>query len=444
MLNFNRLSIIGAGYVGLVTGACLSEFGLTVTCMDSDPEKVRALDNGIVPICETGLDQLMAKNRSTGRLRFTTDMDEAVRNSPVIFLALGTPSNSDGAADLSQLQEAAVSIARTMDDYKLVVIKSTVPVGTSARVKASIAGILKERGLDCGFDVAANPEFLREGSAIRDFMHPDRVVIGHESENARNILKNIYNVLYLIDVPFVFTSLEAAELIKHASNAFLATKISFINEMSDLCRAVGADVHSVAEAMGLDGRIGKYFLHPGPGYGGSCLPKDARALVRMAEDLGLDMKIIRATVQVNESRPALLLERMKDQLVELDGKCIAVLGLSFKQNTDDIRESPGLRMAEALADGGAMVRLFDPLAMDKARKHLSARAGKTWFASDEYDAAGGADALVVMTEWNQFRHLDMQRLRAVMKGNTIFDFRNLYDPAEVREQGFIYVGVGRG
>jgi UDPglucose 6-dehydrogenase len=458
----NSISIIGTGYVGLVTGTCLSEFGLNVVCMDSDIRKIRDLEQGRVPIYEPGLPGLIAKNVAAQRLRFTADIAQAVAASQVIFLAVPTPPGEDGSADLQYVLAAATAIAEHMTDPKVIVNKSTVPVGTGRKVKDVVRSTLERRALALEFDVVSNPEFLREGSAVRDFMHPDRIVIGSDSERSREIVRDIYNVLYLIDTPFVFTSLETAELIKYASNAFLATKIAFINEVAGLCDAAGADIRDIAKAMGMDGRIGKYFLHPGPGFGGSCLPKDTRALVRIGHDHGVRMSIVDAVVKANESQRLWVVRKIESRLSGLAGKIIGVLGLAFKQGTDDIRESPAVAVILDIIQRGGRVKVFDPQAMDNARRLAfaqvpSADAGrpgdasggfgsgpaKLLYGADEYDAAAGADALVVLTEWNQFRHLDLGRIAASMRGRHFFDFRNLYEPTEFTKAGLIYEGIGR-
>jgi UDPglucose 6-dehydrogenase len=459
----SSISIIGTGYVGLVTGTCLSEFGLNVTCMDLDARKIRELEEGRVPIYEPGLPPLIAKNAAARRLRFTTDMAEAVAASQVIFLALPTPPGEDGSADLQYLLAAAEAIAEHMTDYKVIVNKSTVPVGTGRRVMDVVRSRLRRRGLSFDFDVVSNPEFLREGSAIRDFMHPDRIVIGSDNERSREIVRDIYNVLYLIDTPFVFTSLETAELIKYASNAFLATKIAFINEVASLCDAANADIRDIAKAMGMDGRIGKYFLHPGPGFGGSCLPKDTRALVKIGQEHGVRMAIVDSVVQANETQRHRMVQRIETKLGGLEGKVVGVLGLAFKQGTDDIRESPAVAVTLEIVQKGGRVRVFDPQAMDNARRlpfagipsigggrddegapgEFGSGPAKLLYGDDEYDAAKGADALVILTEWNQFRHLDLPRLAGSMRGKHFFDFRNLYEPAEFTKLGLIYEGLGR-
>ena len=459
----NSISIIGTGYVGLVTGTCLSEFGLNVICMDTDAQKIRELEQGHVPIYEPGLPALITKNVSAGRLRFTTDIAAAVSSSQVIFLAVPTPPGEDGSADLQHVLSAAGSIAEHMADYKVIVNKSTVPIGTGRKVKEIIRAGLDRRRLALDFDVVSNPEFLREGSAIRDFMHPDRIVIGSENERSREIIRDIYNVLYLIDTPFIFTSLETAELVKYASNAFLATKIAFINEVASLCDAVNADVRDIAKAMGMDGRIGKYFLHPGPGFGGSCLPKDTKALVRIGQDRGVRMSIVDSVVKANELQRHRMVKTIESALTGLSGKVIGILGLAFKQGTDDVRESSSIPIVRGIIDKGGRVKAFDPQAQENAKTaafagipsiessqyheaadgEFGASPYKLMFGVDEYDVARSADALVILTEWNQFRHLDLPRIAASMRGRHFFDFRNLYEPEEVSKFGFIYEGVGR-
>ena len=436
------VSIIGTGYVGLVTGACLSEFGMQVICMDNDKRKIQDLNNGIIPIYEPGLASIVAKNKAAGRLQFTSDIKEAVRKSSVIFLAVGTPTGEDGSADLKHVLSAAASIAEFMDAYKVIVNKSTVPVGTGRRVKDVVREVLERRSLVLEFDVVSNPEFLREGSAIRDFMHPDRIVIGSENENAKNIMGEIYNVLYLIETPFIFTSLETAELIKYASNAFLATKITFINEIANLCEVVGADVHDVAKAMGMDGRIGKYFLHPGPGFGGSCLPKDTKALVKIGLEHNSPVSLVDSVIKANEFQKRRMVGKIERKIGDLKDKVIGVLGLAFKQGTDDMREAVSIPIILELIEKGSRVKAYDPTAMANANKYAFAGFNIT-YCEDEYEAVAGADALVILTEWNQFRHLDLERIKSIMKGRFFFDFRNIYEPEELATLGFIYEGVGR-
>ncbi len=442
----NTISVIGTGYVGLVTGTCLSEFGLSVVCMDTDAAKIRDLEQGRVPIYEPGLPALIAKNVAAGRLRFTTDAAAAVAAAPVIFLALPTPPGEDGSADLSYVLDAADAIAEHMTEPKVIVNKSTVPIGTGRKVKEIVQARLDRRGAAIEFDVVSNPEFLREGSAVRDFMHPDRIVIGSDNEKSREAIRDIYNVLYLIDTPFIFTSLETAELIKYASNAFLATKIAFINEVANLCDAVKADVRDIARAMGMDGRIGKFFLHPGPGYGGSCLPKDTKALVKIGQEHGVRMSIVDSVVKANDFQRHRMVRKIEAGLGDLKGKTVGILGLAFKQATDDIRESSSIPIVLELIGKGARVKVFDPQAMENARKLAFAGVASPEplaYGTDEYDAAAGADALVILTEWNQFRHLDLGRVARSMRGRRVFDFRNLYEPEDVRKAGLVYEGLGR-
>ena len=444
----NNISIIGTGYVGLVTGTCLSEFGMQVTCMDIDENKINALKHGEIPIYEPGLQTLVEKNYKSGRLKFTTNLKEAVDNSIAIFIAVGTPPREDGSADLHYVLSAARAIAKNMTSYKVIVDKSTVPVGTGQSIKNVIKETLAKRGLKIDFDVVSNPEFLREGAAVRDFMHPDRIVIGYESEKARSVMKNIYNVLYLIDRPFVFTSIETAELIKYASNGFLATKISFINQIANLCDAIGADVNDVSKAMGLDGRIGKYFLHPGPGYGGSCFPKDTKALENIGKKYDIDMSLVRAVNFVNENQKKYAVHKIKAKMRELNGKTICILGLAFKPETDDMREAPSITIITELIQSGAKVKAFDPAAMDNARKYIFEPElfinGKLELCFDEYETAVDADALIIVTEWNQFRNLDLYRIKEYMKDNYFFDLRNVYNRETIEEIGFNYEGMGRG
>ena len=431
-----HIAVVGTGYVGLVTGTCFAEFGVDVTCVDVDADKIERLKRGQIPIYEPGLAQLVAKNTEAGRLHFTTDLAAAVEHALVIFLAVGTPPGADGAADLSQLEEAARQIARTMTGYKVIVTKSTVPVGTGARLR----GLLKEHQPKAvNFAVVSNPEFLREGAAIDDFMRPDRVVIGSNDEEATAIMRDLYRPLYLIETPFVITSVEAAELIKYAANAFLATKISFINEIANLCDRVGADVHDVARAIGMDNRIGRKFLHPGPGYGGSCFPKDTRALVQIARAHGVEPLIVSAVIEVNERQHHLMIEKIERLLGDPRGREVAVLGLAFKPNTDDMREAASVAIIRALVERGARVRAYDPVAMNAARQLLP----DITYATDEYAAVEGADILVFVTEWNQFRALDMERIKGLLRQPKIADLRNIYEPDAMRALGFEYVGVGR-
>jgi UDPglucose 6-dehydrogenase len=431
-----HIAVIGTGYVGLVTGACFAEFGVDVICVDIDSEKINRLQSGEMPIYEPGLEQLVTKNMQSGRLRFTTDLKQAVEQALVIFLAVGTPPKDDGAADLSFVEAAARSIAEHMNGYKVIVTKSTVPIGTGEYLRKLIREQLKS---DLNFGVVSNPEFLREGAAINDFMRPDRVVVGSRDEEAIAIMRDLYRPLYLIEVPFVVTSLEAAELTKYAANAFLATKISFINEIANLCEGIGCDVHDVARAIGMDRRIGNKFLHPGPGFGGSCFPKDTRALASVAREFGRDSMIVDAVIEVNRRQREAMVPKVEKLIGELAGKTVAILGLAFKPETDDMREAPAIDIINGLLKRGATVRAYDPVAMSEAAKVLP----EVTFARDEYEAVADADALVFVTEWNQFRALDMGRVRDLMKSPRIADLRNIYDPADMRELGFEYVGVGR-
>ena len=431
-----HVAVIGSGYVGLVTGACFAEFGVDVTCVDVDGEKIARLKEGIIPIYEPGLEQLIAKNAQAGRLQFTTDLKAAVEQALVIFLAVGTPPKEDGSADLSYIEAAARSIAEHLDDYKVIVTKSTVPVGTGERLRKLIREHQKGRN---NFGIVSNPEFLREGAAIDDFMRPDRVVIGSRDEEAIAIIKDLYRPLYLIETPFVITSVEAAELTKYAANAFLATKISFINEIANLCDLIGCDVHDVARGMGMDGRIGRKFLHPGPGFGGSCFPKDTRALSSVAQAYGGQSLIVDAVIEVNERQRAAMIPKVEKLAGGLKDKLVAVLGLSFKPETDDMREAPSVDIIRGLIERGATVRAYDPASMEDARKILP----EISYAEDEYATAEGADVLVFMTEWNQFRALDMERIRSLMRTPKIADLRNIYEPEAMREFGFDYIGVGR-
>lgn len=431
-----HIAVIGTGYVGLVTGACFAEFGVDVTCVDIDAAKIARLNAGDMPIYEPGLEQLVTKNVQSDRLRFTTDIKRAVEQSLVIFLAVGTPPTNDGAPDLSFVEAAARSVAAHMNDYKVIVTKSTVPIGTGEYLRQLIAAELNSQ---LTFGIVSNPEFLREGAAINDFMRPDRVVIGSRDEEAIAIMRDLYRPLYLIEAPFVVTSLEAAELTKYAANAFLATKISFINEMANLCDSIGCDVHDVARAIGMDRRIGSKFLHPGPGFGGSCFPKDTRALASVARQFGQPSMIVDAVIEVNRRQRLLMLPKVEKLVGDLKGKSIAILGLAFKPETDDMRDAPAIEIIKGLVEGGASVCAYDPVAMSESALVLP----DIEYATDEYEAVSDADALVFVTEWNQFRALDMSRIRDLMKTPKIADLRNIYEPADMRELGFEYVGVGR-
>ncbi len=455
-----KITIIGTGYVGLVTGTCLSDFGLEVICVDKDNKKIECLNSGKVPIYEPNLEALIKKNVIAGRLSFTNDMEKAVKQSKVIFIAVGTPPNHDGSANLIQIEKVAQQIAHNLNDYKVIVNKSTVPIGTAAKIKEIInknqrviarshisshcEGAKRPKQSQSpsnsfDFDVVSNPEFLREGSAVYDFTHPDKIVIGTNSPKALKIMQEIYRPLYLIDTPFVITNLETAEMIKYACNAFLATKITFINEIANLCDKVGADVHQIAKAMGLDGRISPKFLHPGPGYGGSCFPKDTEALYHFASTCGYEFKLLKGVIYANKRQRELMVEKIKHHLGDLKGKTIAILGLAFKQNTDDIRKSPSIDIIKLLLKEGAYIRCFDPLAMDNTKKILP----DLTYCQDEYETAQGSDALVIATEWNQFRNLDLSKIKKLLKSPILLDLRNLYDPTTLKSLGFVYEGVGR-
>ena len=431
-----HIAVIGSGYVGLVTGACFAEFGVDVACVDVDADKIAQLSRGHATIYEPGLEQLIQKNLHAGRLRFTTDLQSAVEPASVVFLAVGTPPKSDGSADLKFVENATREIARHIQSYKVVAMKSTVPVGTGKRLTQLIKDNLSK---PVTFSVVSNPEFLREGAAIGDFMRPDRVVIGSNDAEATELMRELYRPLYLIETPFVITSVEGAELIKYAANAFLATKISFINEIADLCEKVGCDVHEVARAIGMDRRIGGKFLHPGPGFGGSCFPKDTRALAVIGRQYGSPTRIVDAVIEVNERQRESMLPKIEKLAAGLSGKRIAVFGLSFKPETDDMRDAPSVDIIRGLLDAGANVIAYDPVAQHEAAKVLPTID----YAEDEYAAATGSDALVFVTEWNQFRALDMARIHKLMRTPNIADLRNIYEPADMRELGFNYVGVGR-
>lgn len=431
-----HIAVIGTGYVGLVTGACFAEFGVDVTCVDVDEEKINRLLKGIMPIYEPGLEQIVAKNTLAGRLNFTTDVKQAIEQALVIFLAVGTPPQADGSPDMSFVEAAAGSIADHMNGYKVIVTKSTVPIGTGERLRKLIN---EKKTTKANFGIVSNPEFLREGAAINDFMRPDRVVIGSHDEEAIAIMKDLYRPLYLIEAPIVITSLEAAELTKYAANAFLATKVSFINEIANLCDSIGCDVHDVARGIGMDKRIGSKFLHPGPGFGGSCFPKDTRALASVAKQFNCNSLIVDAVIEVNNRQGGEMLRKITKLVGDLNGKTIAVLGLAFKPETDDMREAPSIGIIKSLLADGANVRAYDPVARHEAEKVLSGIS----YADDEYAAVNGADALVFVTEWNQFRALDMTRIRDLMVTPKIADLRNICDPQDMKELGFEYVGVGR-
>jgi UDPglucose 6-dehydrogenase len=428
--------MIGTGYVGLVTGACLADFGMDVVCVDKDEAKIAALQRGHIPIYEPGLEEMVAKNERAGRLRFTTDLKSAIEDSLAIFIAVGTPPRPDGSPDLTFVRQVAKAIAEHMNGYKVVVTKSTVPTGTGKMIEE----IVRENDQRHDFSIVSNPEFLREGSAVSDFLRPDRIVIGASDPRAVEVMQEIYSPLYLLETPFVITDVASAELIKYASNGFLAVKISFINEIARLCELMGADVHDVAKGMGLDKRIGGKFLHPGPGFGGSCFPKDTAAAADLARQNGYTFRIIEATIEVNRETKARMIQKIEAAVGPLAGLTAAVLGLSFKPETDDIRESPAIAVVTDLSKAGAIVRAFDPAAMENARAVLP----EVHYATDAYDCAVGADFLVIATEWNEFRALDFTRLTRAMKSRTLIDLRNVYEPDAMREAGWTYTGVGRG
>jgi UDPglucose 6-dehydrogenase len=434
-----KIVVIGTGYVGLVSGACFAEFGHDVTCVDTNEEKIEQLRKGVIPIYEPGLDSLVRKNATEQRLHFTTELAPAVPDADAVFLAVGTPSSrrGDGYADLTFVYNAARELAVHLQGYTVVVDKSTVPVGTARQVER----IIREQNPHAVFDVASNPEFLREGAALNDFMRPDRIVIGVDSVKAEKTLRDVYKPLYLRETPIVCTTIETAELAKYAANAFLAVKISFINEIANVCEAVNANVIDLAKAIGMDGRIGNKFLHPGPGYGGSCFPKDTLALLRIVQEHGENVRIVEAAVEVNAAQKARMVKKIREMLGGNEaGKTIAILGLTFKPETDDMRDAPAITIIPALLEKGAMIRVHDPQGMEEAKKYLPSPIE---YAINAYEAAKDADCLVLLTEWNQYRALDLQRLKNIMKSPVFVDLRNIYDPPTMREAGFVYTGVGR-
>jgi len=443
------ITVAGTGYVGLVSGACFADFGNTVICVDNNVSKIDKLVTGEIPIYETGLDDVVKRGLSSGRLAFSTDLASAVKKSDVIFIAVGTPPADDGSADLKYVEAVAREIARTMNGYKVIVNKSTVPVGTGKKLKTWMLEELAVRGAevkDVTFDVVSNPEFLREGTAVYDFRHPDRVVIGAETDKSRTIMKDVYRSLYLNETPYIETNIETAEMIKYASNAFLAVKITYINEVANLCEKVGANVQDVAKAMGRDGRIGSKFLHPGPGYGGSCFPKDTRAMASIGRDAGERLSIVEATIDANDRQKDRMVTKIENGLGGpgcLKAKTIAVLGLSYKPNTDDMREAPAITILEGLAARGAKLRACDPAAVPESSWRLASIKDSIEYFGDEYDTLKGADALVLMTEWNQYRNLDLDRVKTLLVRPVFFDLRNVYKRSDVEEKGFVYFGVGK-
>ena len=444
------IAIIGAGYVGLVTGSCLADFGNTVTCVDIDKKKIEGLKKGVIPIYEPGLADVVVSNTAVKRLHFTDSLSEAVSHNEVIFIAVGTPQSEDGSADLSYVETAARTIGRIISSYKVIVNKSTVPIGTARKVKLWLGEEIAkrvERGEqamgDVGFDVVSNPEFLREGAAVQDFTHPDRIVIGAETERARTIMKNVYHSLYLNETPYIETNFESAEMIKYASNAFLAVKISFINEIANLCEKTGANIQDVSRAMGRDARIGAKFLHAGAGYGGSCFPKDTRALVDTAKTANSPLSVIESAIRANDEQKRIMAHRIENVLGVLRKKTITILGLSFKPNTDDMREAPSLTIINALVARGAHINASDPVALSEAKWRLLDIGDSITFFEDEYEAMAGADALVIVTEWNQYRNLDFERVKKSLSSPVFFDLRNIYKRKDMEDKGFSYYGVGQ-
>ena len=438
-----KIGVVGTGYVGLVQGVIMAEFGLNVICMDVSEEKINSLKNGVIPIYEPGLKELLEKNMKAERIEFTTDMKYTTENSDVIFIAVGTPPALDGSADLHFVLEVATNIGKYMNGYKVVVDKSTVPVGTGKLVRETIQKELNSRNLDYEFDIVSNPEFLREGKAVGDCLRPDRVVIGTESERAKEIMKKVYDVLFINETPFVFTNIETAEMIKYASNAFLAVKISFINEISLLAEKVGANTQEIAKAMGKDGRISPKFLHCGPGYGGSCFPKDTKAIVDIAKKYGEDMYVIKAAIDANEKQKRKMVEKIIDKMEGVEGKHIAILGLSFKPDTDDMRDAPSLDIIRGLVEAGAKIQAYCPEGMKEARWRLEDCENSITYCADEYSVVNEADAVVLMTEWNQFRGMNLDKVKARMKGNFYFDLRNVYTRnTHIREE-FKYFPIGQ-
>jgi UDPglucose 6-dehydrogenase len=428
--------VIGVGYVGLVTGACFAEFGIRVTCVDNDQKKINRLNQGKIPIYEPGLEEMVAKNVKANRLFFTDNLEEGIKHSLVIFIAVGTPPDRQGKADLRYVKEVAQAIGRTMDGYKLIVTKSTVPVGTGKIIHEIVRKNQKDK---LPFDIVSNPEFLREGSAIEDFLRPNRVVIGTESDQAVAIMKDLYTPLYLIETPFVITTVETAEMIKYASNAFLATKISFINEMANLCEKVGADIHQVSKGMGLDQRIGSKFLHPGPGFGGSCFPKDTAALAQLADSLGYDFEIVKSVIRVNQRQRKRMVEKILKAVGPVKGKTLGVLGITFKPNTNDIRDAPSLFIIRKLVSLGARIKAYDPAGMEEGRRLLK----KVLFQENIEDVGKGADALILITEWNPFRTIDWVKMKSLLKRPLVIDLKNMYEPAKMKQLGIKYYCVGR-
>jgi UDPglucose 6-dehydrogenase len=432
-----KITIIGTGYVGLVASVGLADFGNTLIGVDIDREKIEKLNRGISPIYETGIEEYLNRNIKAGRLTFTTDLADAIEKAEVIFIAVGTPSKDDGEVEMSQVKVVISSIGEHLHSYKVIVTKSTVPIGTNRWIKKEIAGIA---GTD-DFDVVSNPEFLREGKAVHDFFHPDRIIVGYEHQRARSYMEDIYRPLYLIQTPFVWCNLETAELVKYASNTFLATKITFINQMANLAEAIGADIHMIAKSMGMDGRISPKFLHPGPGFGGSCFPKDTKALVHIGEKFGVDMSLVKEAIQANEKQKLLMVEKLKKITGKFRGKTIAVLGLAFKAETDDVRDSPACAIVKKLLEEGAVIRAHDPKAINNFKEMFSGPSIS--YFTDEFDAVENADAIMILTEWNEYRNLDLEHVRKKVCGTIILDTRNVLDADHVKNLGFTYMGLGR-
>lgn len=434
--------MFGTGYVGLVSGVCIADFGVNVICVDVNKEKIDGLNNGKIPIYEPGLDVYLERNIKAGRIQFTTDPKRAIEESDVIFIAVGTPPMENGEADMQYVYTVAKTIGEYMNGYKVIVDKSTVPVGTGQVVKKIIADKLAEREVEYSFDVVSNPEFLREGKALYDFTHPDRVVIGVESEEVSEIMKKVYRPLYINETPFIVTNIETAEMIKYACNAFLATKITFINEIANLCEKVGANVQQVSKAMGRDGRISPKFLHAGPGFGGSCFPKDTKALAQIAEKHGIHMSVVSSVIEANQRQKKMVAEKLEKVAGDLKGKTIGILGLAFKPETDDMRDAPSLTIISDLIEKGANIRAYDPQAMDEARRALGKHSDSIKFCKHSYDAAEDVDALIIVTEWHEFRNMDLTLLKKIMKGNIFYDARNIYSRRDIEEKGFTFIGTG--
>lgn len=437
-----KIAVVGTGYVGLVSGAILSDFGHTVTCVDVNEKKISKLKEGLIPIYEPGLETIVQRNYYYRRLKFTTNIKEAVENNDVIFIAVGTPAADDGSADLQYVLKVAKNIGAYMNGYKVVVNKSTVPVGTGLMVKSTVQEALNNRREEYSFDVVSNPEFLREGSAVRDFTHPDRVVLGTDNERALEVMKEVYRVLYINETPFVETNIETAEMIKYAANAFLAMKITFINEIANVCEKVGADVQKVAKAMGQDGRISPKFLHAGPGYGGSCFPKDTIALTKIARDHGEMISLIETTIAANERQKLRMVNKILDAMGSVEGKKLAILGVTFKPNTDDLRDAPSLVILPELAKRGANFKIYDPAGKHEGEWRFEAIKEKITWCDSTYEALENTDAIVILTEWNEFRSLDFEELKRLNSGKYFFDLRNIYNKKQLNDRGFEYYGVG--